>query len=1528
MEGDDAPDDHTSEQSFAPSQIVQNLLLGQFANAFWFSVVGSRDNLSDLLAQIILHSQPAIWIPTELCQSYVDIQWTAASLFGCVTGTRAEIPQEFYMHLLEKDMRDFATNCYATFSLPQSFSIPATVSQRFLGSLRTFKTIDSALFMALLPTIESVLFRISPQILFQELGIDLFDYLSKIDTKTIQYCPVSDIDQDRLPSFLNSLVLLQDSEVIKTLQSVLCMQNEYPKPASLFCEGNLLSMVNTSLYREKNFVDFLFSQVRLILARPMTLGTETTTEKIMETVISVMSLAIDILPFFVVKFHNLFGQFDSKFRTLVMESEYTKRFPMVRELLERFDKDEELIRKLISVTGDKISPTDLLENSIPKLLEDYIHQQVCIDLTKEKCYVISDTDMSKDRNFAQFYRLLRKLVKSAAKRTDISTLFQGLEINDIVVDVFSLLFLRDRNGSFVFSVDDAIQILNAIKGHGNDQFVIPALRKANYAARKGDTDLLSILKPSGILFSEAISSQQFDCAKELAGDNLALKEFCGIAEEVHNSLTNTNTSLSPKSKAELLLSLADFLLVNLDGIPEPVSGLILRHKKEVDPLIVCNGEYLEKVAAESLVPGFYSDNHDEEYANLPFFQAFLDYVRTYFAAMEDNVVPSSVTPESFVQMIVNNANAETWKELEKSKLPIEMILQYSSALDIQTHLFNLIVQKSKPTAYAIFYQKILGGKCDKDEILAELEKARYGQGIRRKISLGQMELIGAQIKPTSFIPDEGPSQPVFEKYLGWKLEQNFSGDEYFELYDMTDEEFAETLISALDSEKFDSEFVNDMFFAKPELYRSIVDSRINSLTVCQLSRIWPYMGFKSIDILVRNGITSITYPGVFHELVQRKEFNGYYQLMHEFNVENTGIEFLKERIGVDEGVIEDVRVSCQPLLEELEISLQRKFPTKFDAPVSKVDEICSVPSEFEKRIVESVTIRQLDNVIRNILKSNTPLCLELVESVLSRCVELLGRVKFTDIDIEMKLSCEICFLSHTLSSFLEKVVLSNVQDVNISLFHKIATIASFTRRFWFSRFGVEVSLANFLTQETASEFAFLCLKYDSFQLMVEFIAIWSLEEPYYLTQRALNPFKMSLFDDGVALVDALVNCEHRQSALFNDCVEDLTVTLSTVQWFDVRSSLDLHPNIENLPMGISLYHRVKDIYENGASVLVGSEQISSLALSLKLLKRKKRLISFYAQNGSFPDAFDILREVREETKRKDYFISSIVAISLFYSNWNSLWRYFEQKELKRMSEYLDHLFETLRRLRMGKVMYDIQMRLHMYEEAIDSALFSMTNVIRTWEKSMKMVDAVKTAVESEIKESDASFILKPRKYSMEDLLILESRISLQKRLITFCMKTEVPYKRELDILSTNEYNEAVAVWMLENMECTYVLDLVQYAPFDLPSACKLLVERLTEGNKLLAYVHALSDCDQAERSVITSMILEALKDKREILEKVISEVNDTRLQAKMWLKYDFLAHAFEAARKCSDVFTIRHILQKAEEQNESDLVRKCKKHLK
>ena len=568
-------------------------------------------------------------------------------------------------------------------------------------------------------------------------------------------------------------------------------------------------------------------------------------------------------------------------------------------------------------------------------------------------------------------------------------------------------------------------------------------------------------------------------------------------------------------------------------------------------------------------------------------------------------------------------------------------------------------------------------------------------------------------------------------------------------------------------------------------------------------------------------------------------------------------------------------------------------------------------------------MRALDNVIRGILKSSDAFDLKLVEIVLDRSVDLISGVRFSDIDAEMRLSLDVCFLSNTLTAFRDRVINLDIHGVNIALFHKIGTIASFIRRFWFSRFGAEISLANFPNPETATGFAVLCLKYDSFQLMVEFIAIWGLEEPFYLTQRAIIPFRMSLFDEGVALVDPLVSAGKQQKSSFNDCIEEITSVLSTIEWYNIKFD-----GMNAVSGETSLYHRCKTVCESNYAVLVGSDQISALALSLKLLKKKGRLISFYSQVGSFPEAFDLLREVREENKRKEYFVQCIVAVALFYSNWNSLWRYYEQKEYKRMGDYLDHLFEILRRARMGKVMYDIQMRLHMYEDAIDSALFSMTNFITTWAKALKIVDAVQSALTNAMKEDGSGIVLKPRKYSMEQLLVLDSRILLQKRLIMYCQAHGVPYTKELDILNTNDYNEAVAVWMLEKMECTYVLDLVQYAPFDLSSACKCLVERLSKQNKLVEYVRALSDCDQAERSVISSTILEVVKGDRVLLEQLIEQMQDMALQAKMWVKYDFLGRAFDAASKACDSITMRRILQKAQETNDLSLVSKCEKQLR
>lgn len=140
MEAEEEKDERAHPQNFAASQIVQNLMLGQFSHSFLFSV---ESNCDHVLKDIAFHSEPEFWSPTALCESYVDIQWAAASVWGAMTGSCLDLPQEFYLRLLEKDMRDFAINCYATFSLPLNFQIPETVARRFLGSLKLFENMWS-----------------------------------------------------------------------------------------------------------------------------------------------------------------------------------------------------------------------------------------------------------------------------------------------------------------------------------------------------------------------------------------------------------------------------------------------------------------------------------------------------------------------------------------------------------------------------------------------------------------------------------------------------------------------------------------------------------------------------------------------------------------------------------------------------------------------------------------------------------------------------------------------------------------------------------------------------------------------------------------------------------------------------------------------------------------------------------------------------------------------------------------------------------------------------------------------------------------------------------------------------------------------------------------------------------------------------------------------------------------------------------------------------------------------------------------
>jgi hypothetical protein len=169
--------------------------------------------------------------------------------------------------------------------------------------------------------------------------------------------------------------------------------------------------------------------------------------------------------------------------------------------------------------------------------------------------------------------------------------------------------------------------------------------------------------------------------------------------------------------------------------------------------------------------------------------------------------------------------------------------------------------------------------------------------------------------------------------------------------------------------------------------------------------------------------------------------------------------------------------------------------------------------------------------------------------------------------------------------------------------------------------------------------------------------------------------------------------------------------------------------------------------------------------TLHFLRQQDKLERAFARMGFVSLSFQVLRHVNHGPKRKVHFTFGIIPPALFFNGWNRLWRYFGKSEMVSMQADLEFALAFMRKHKRGRIIYDIQMRLDMYESAIGTVPGSL-RLVRTWPKvggilnlALAVLNACWTKPEH---------LLTHPKYSRTGMMTLKEQLLVQKRLIVQC----------------------------------------------------------------------------------------------------------------------------------------------------------------
>jgi hypothetical protein len=418
--------------------------------------------------------------------------------------------------------------------------------------------------------------------------------------------------------------------------------------------------------------------------------------------------------------------------------------------------------------------------------------------------------------------------------------------------------------------------------------------------------------------------------------------------------------------ANKLLSLADANGAK-SGYGDLFDGLVRQHAKFDGGLSLFCLSKMRDAIAQSENREFCFQQHFHEFEMFPFFQEFLDYTVIY-DTLRKNIggrvaLPDEVSPVALITAIVENEHVDTWASLNSAlscPQALDLVLQYSSALELGSKIFDIIADQSEATAVALFDEKIRHGLCDEAVIRSTLFKlSTYG---KLALRLASSSFDYSESLPDMATPVRNPL--VVSRYLAKNLEiamglgEVTGSCDFFdpETFDFDDRRFSEFLVNLVDQPKpRDFARFNNLYYQNPDLFLSVFSERLSQFSVAELSEVLPFATYQSLAFLADEHIDFIDVDLVLRKLLDSENFRGLFHFLHDFSVIAQGVEFLRHEMDRRRRVFRPIPEGCRELAADLQDSIKRRISSSLShitLPLMTVDtpEFTALTAFFEADI--------------------------------------------------------------------------------------------------------------------------------------------------------------------------------------------------------------------------------------------------------------------------------------------------------------------------------------------------------------------------------------------------------------------------------------------------------------------------------------------------------------------------------------------------------------------------------------------------
>ena len=1159
------------------------------------------------------------------------------------------------------------------------------------------------------------------------------------------------------------------------------------------------------------------------------------------------------------------------------------------------------------------------------------------------------TDAERERDLDTILGALAMNAVLTGKLDVLNKVVPIISKESILIDLFSLIFLKDGNGEYVCSfevVEAVISVLSVYWKKGVDYLAAGAARVLIGKHISSDQSLAKcFLDPVGIV-SDLLAMKDFAQALVVSEPIPRLHRICHTAYAMDQLRRSFSSPVIEDREVVNMLNLeyclstfdkVEYALEHCQAGDDVMKILHDRKDKSIMDRMVCVARPKTLEYLTSKINAFFEGKSNEIISDAnDFVNGFMRYLELFkkFASID------ATTIQDILDSIIQSDAIPDWQALSK--------ILGDNALE-----------------------KLLSS-CDIRKASAKLV------GIVKEIS----EIIALVIQLSAGITEE--IVPYNHVMKSWKDQRNMVPDslDTASLYDCDYLGIRDMLFTA----ELDIDSVCDLRYRFWDEFQQDLSFYQEHLTFQQFLTVFPeYMEFIFADVDHENAQPK----SVVDKLFSTKHINVAYQVAKKFGCDKYFMDKLVMEVknclemGADVGIYfkecEQLATTAYSLLpdkfhnsknqliflkiEDHSTDMEIAVGTEYDScreilrlfPSLNCDQelIELARQEISKSTDDVATMFLLANDYIRLMKNPHPV----VSLICNKVFEKIDRTKVDTIESERNalslLYTSLNILRHT------KLCLANASCVAFAYetqVLKIEFLLKFASSLVYSKFGSEYSFAGFQRPSFLVSIAEICSKVDMNAILREINGLWPLAMNTVRLTTLLNIVQLGLLDQARQFI-------HKQARyhLKNESDIRLVYQLKELLTHPIPAEIHLIAKDERRPRSLSNAFADPSTEPEEAGLLV-SDSLDFTEKRLKVIPvfwRTKGILAIQEINPNQPEVLEAFLALFEDSNDQLMIHSTLGHLSLVFGswkklaatqrtfnmamktivlpsissgNWNLLWKYIKSHQDAReaFEPALQQMFEYCISHQLKSTLVDVQFTLGLYEQAIINVLRFLSRA-NSWEDKMSDVRVLVQALQCESDQRYKSSGKQTSKIPDKELVYLINIAGLQLLFVQLALDQGIPFNPSFDLVISVDHAEEMAATAFFYKKFNLGMQIAALKPDSMPKIADMVLDRFNNQGLGEYFLQMKRRLDSASYESLCTEFLRAVSNraanKCDVPRFVISVVSGVPLQIQILATLGFMQEAVQLAERSRNREGVLNLMNLARRQGEKSIEQKCAKIL-